>query len=441
MKKWIALLLLVAMLLPSISLVACNTPAPDTENNGSQGNEDDNNENNNGNGETIQNPDKYAPFDLPREKIQGALDEALDRINKKMIPSFTTTFPAHNSTNNVYAPTENTSGWNQGFWTGILWHAYELTGTAGYRDIAMGQIPSYTKRIDEKLGTSTHDMGFLYSLSCVAAFKLTGDFESRTTALKAADNLLSRFHEKGEFIQAWGNIGSTSNYRLIVDCLMNIPLLYWASNTTKDEKYADVAKRHFETTITNCLREDGGTYHTYFFDPVTGAPVRGATHQGVNDESTWARGQAWAIYGTMLTYSYLKNDMAYDAFRAATNYFLDHLPSDYVPYWDFTYGDGAYQPRDSSAAAIAICGILEGLKHLDEDDPLREKFMSGAKRMLNSLIDNYTTKDLPDANGLLIHATYNRNSNTGVDEMNIWGDYFYMEALHRMLDADWVMYW
>ena len=431
MKKILALLLLVATLLPTVALVACNTPAPDTgaPDGGDTG------------GEVIVNPDKYAPFDLPEEKIRGALDAALNKINTKMIGEFITTFPAHNSTGNVYPETSNTSGWNQGFWTGILWHAYELTDNTTYRDVAMGQISSYTKRIDEKLGTSTHDMGFLYSPSCVAAYKLTGDAQSRTTALKAADNLLSRYHEKGEFIQAWGNMGATNNYRLIVDCLMNIPLLFWASEETGDATYRNTALRHFNTTITYCWRADGSTYHTYFFDPVTGVPVRGATHQGVNDESTWARGQAWAIYGPMLTYAYEQNGMAYNAFRVATEYFLDHLPSDYIPYWDFTYTDGAYQPKDSSAAAVAICGILEGIKYMDEDDPLREKFLNGAKRMLNSLIDNYTTKDIPEANGLLIHGTYNYNSNTGVDEMTIWGDYFYMEALHRMLDAEWEMYW
>ena len=432
MKKLIALLLLLAILLPTVALVACNKPTPEPDEN--QGNDEYT-------GTPIVNPDKYAPFELSEEKIQGALDDALTKINEKMAGTFITTFPAHNSTNNVYAETANTSGWNQGFYTGMLWHAYELTGTEGYRKLALGQIPTYTKRIDEKLGTTTHDMGFLYSLSCVASYKLTGDEESKESALKAADNLISRFHTKGEFIQAWGNMGATNNYRLIVDCLMNIPLLYWASEVTGNAKYRNVAIRHFNTTITYCMREDGGTFHTYFFDPVTGAPVRGATHQGVSDDSTWARGQAWAIYGSMLTYSYEKNDVAMNAFRKATEYFLDHLPSDYVPYWDFTYTDGAYQPKDSSAAAIAVCGILEGIKYMDEDDPLREKFISGAKRMLNSLIDHYTTKDIPEANGLLTHGTYNYNSNTGVDEMTIWGDYFYLEALHRMLDADWAMYW
>ena len=124
MKKMLALLLLMATLLPSIALVACNTPKPDTDN---EGNDDYT-------GTPIIHPDKYAPFELSEEKIQGAIDEAIDRINKKMVGTFITTFPAHNSTNNVYTATNNDSGWNQGFYTGMLWHAYELTGTDGYRN-------------------------------------------------------------------------------------------------------------------------------------------------------------------------------------------------------------------------------------------------------------------------------------------------------------------
>ena len=143
----------------------------------------------------------------------------------------------------------------------------------------------------------------------------------------------------------------------------------------------------------------------------------------------------------MLTYSYEQNKEALNAFIGTANYFLDYLPMDYVPYWDLSFSDGAYQPKDSSSAAIAVCALLEGTKYLDESDPLRAKYTNAAKRIMNSLIDNYTTVDDYKANGLLLHATYNKNSNTGVDEMNIWGDYFYMEALQRMLDPEWDPYW
>jgi unsaturated chondroitin disaccharide hydrolase len=131
----------------------------------------------------------------------------------------------------------------------------------------------------------------------------------------------------------------------------------------------------------------------------------------VSDDSTWARGQAWAMYGPMLTYAYTKDPAALEAFKAAADYYLDYLPADYVPYWDLSFGDGDYEPKDSSAAAIAVCALLEGIKHMDENDPQRQKFENAAKRIMNSLIDHYTTRAEMNANGLLLHATYNHNSN------------------------------
>ena len=284
-------------------------------------------------------------------------------------------------------------------------------------------------------------MGFLYTPSCVAAFKLTGNVQAKDAALMAADHLISRYHETGEFIQAWGSVGADDNYRLIVDCLLNIPLLYWATEVTGDSTYRDIAYKHFKTTISVCYREDGSTYHTYYFDKVTGLPLKGVTHQGASDDSTWARGQAWGMYGPLLTYIYEKDEAALEVFYKTADYYLSYLPADYIAYWDLSFSDGAYEPKDSSSAAIALCAMLEGIKHMDESDPKRETYVRACNKIMNSLIDHYTTKDVPEANGLLLHATYSKPGNVGVDEMNIWGDYFYMEALHRMLDPEWELYW
>ena len=383
---------------------------------------------------------KYGDFELPREKLEYALSEALKKIDFAL-PVFTDKFPSHASTNNVYQAVENTSGWNTGFWTGILWHAYELSGDEKYKNVALSQIPSYHKRIVEKIGVNHHDMGFVFTPSCVAAYKLTGNEMAKEAAVLAADNLISRYHPKGKFIQAWGDINDPNSYRLIVDCLLNIPLLYWATEATGDPKYREIAINHFNTTIDVCCRDDASTYHTYYFDLETGKPKKGVTAQGASDDSAWARGQTWGIYGPLLTYIYEKNDKALNTFKATTNYYLNHLPKDYIAFWDLMFTDGDDEPRDSSSDAICLCGMLEGIKYMDENDPLRKIYVNASKRIMNSLIDNYLTKDVPEANGLLLHATYGKPQKNGVDEMNIWGDYFYMEALHRMLDPDWKLYW
>ena len=176
----------------------------------------------------------------------------------------------------------------------------------------------------------------------------------------------------------------------------------------------------------------------------TGEPDHGATCQGYRDGSAWARGQAWGVYGTALGYRYTKEEKYIDAFRTVTEYFLSHLPEDLVPYWDFEFTDGSDQPRDSSAAVIAACGMLEMAKYLPEEDAAF--YSRKASEIMKSIYDNYAVKDHESSNGLVLHSTYSNHSpyNTcnhcGVDECNSWGDYFYMEALTR-LAKDWEQYW
>ena len=387
----------------------------------------------------IQDKEKYSAFDLPKERLEYALKEALKKIDY-CISLVGDKFPHEFSVNNVYQTVENVGGWGNGFWSGILWHAYELTGDEKYKNTVLSQIPSWTKRIEEKIGVNHHDMGFLFSLSCVAAYKLTGNEEARAAAIKAADHLCTRYQEKGQFIQAWGNVDDPKSYRLIVDCLLNIPLLYWASETTGNPRYEEIAWNHFNSTVEVCCREDASTYHTYYFDPKTGAPLEGKTHQGAYDDSAWARGQTWGIYGPMLTYVYKKSEKALQVSKATTNYFLNNLPADYIAYWDLCFKDGSDQPRDTSSNAICLCGMLELIKHMDKDDPLREIYVNASKRIMNALIDNISAS-VPESNGLLLHQTYALPQGIGIDEHNIWGDYFYFEALHRMLEPDWALYW
>lgn len=391
--------------------------------------------------QVVLNFDKYSKESgYTKEKLQKAISEAIKKVNKA-IDDFDGLFAASNSKNNVYPPDTNYTGdWNQGFWTGILWLSYELTGNEKYKKIALSHIPSFYKRIDEKIGINHHDMGFLYTPSCVAAYKLCGDETAKKAAIMAADWLLTRYHEKGRFIQAWGDVSDPKAYRLIVDCLLNIPLLYWASEVTGDSKYDKAAYNHFRTTIENAFRDDGSTYHTFYFDPETGAPKKGVTSQGFSDNSCWSRGQAWGIYGTMLTRAYHDDPDIIPTTKNLANYFLNRMPEDCVAYWDLVFGDGSGEPRDSSASAIAVCGILEMIKFLPDTDDSKAVYENAVNLIMDSLYENYSTKDCPESNGLLLHAVYSKPANIGVDECNIWGCYFYMEALTR-LAKDWKLYW
>lgn len=347
------------------------------------------------------------------------------------------------SQKNFYTPSENTD-WTTGFCTGEYWLAYENSGDESFKLVALNQVESFLHRIKNHINTDHHDMGFLYSLSCVSAYKLTGNENAKTAALLAADSLMKRFQEVGQFFQAWGELGAKDNYRLIIDCLLNLPLLYWASEITGNDDYRQKAISHTKTSIANLVREDNSTYHTFFFDDKTGEPIKGATQQGYRDNSAWARGQAWGIYGLALSYRYTKDKACIGLFKRVADFFISHLPQDYVPYWDLCFTSGE-EPRDSSAAAIAACGMLEMAKYLPEAEA--RYYTELAKKLTDALIKECSVSDSSISNGLLLHGVYAKNSlynpipvDNGVDECNTWGDYFYLELLTRQ-HKNWEMYW
>ncbi|WP_457942967.1 glycoside hydrolase family 88 protein [Caproiciproducens sp. LBM24188] len=380
--------------------------------------------------------------ELTDSEVEEALVRATEQVRRNL-PKFTYVSQNHSSVNGFYPPCDNNQ-WTCGFWPGEIWLSYEYTGDDIFRYAALIQVESFLHRIENHIEVDHHDMGFLYSPSCVAAYKLTGSEKGKKAAILAADQLITRFQPKGEFLQAWGKLGAKENYRYIIDCLLNVPLLHWASEVTGDEKYRDIALRHTATCLKYSIRPDNSTYHTFFMNPETGAPDHGATCQGYRDDSAWARGQAWGVYGMALSYRYNRNPAYLDAFRRVTEFYLSRLPEDLVPYWDLTFMSGEEEPRDSSSASIVACGLLEMAKYVEPQEA--ETYRTLARQMLKSLADCYSVKDPKTSNGLVLHGTYSKKSpyNTctpeGVDECVSWGDYFYMEALTR-LHKDWDLYW
>lgn len=381
--------------------------------------------------EQILNPERFTGSKkMTLEILEIALSDALKKIDR-LWDDVHGNFASHASLNGIYQEEMNDecAGWNNGFWTGMLWLAYDLTGDSKYKEWALSHIESYNRRIDEKLAVNHHDMGFLYVPSCVAAYKLTGNIVAKEAAIKAANHLLTRYIEKGEYIQAWGDVGEQP--RLIIDCMNNIPLLYWASEETGDKTYYNKAYNHAVATINNIVRDDGSTFHTFFFNS-DGSPDKGKTHQGASDQSCWARGQAWLISGLPLTYKYTHIKEIPELFEKVANYFINRLPEDYVPFWDLIFSDGDKEPRDSSSASIAVCGLLEMLPYIN-DTSTKSLYEGIADKIMYSLYQKYSTKDCESSNALLLHAVYSIPHNSGVDEANIWGCYYYMEALARMI--------
>ncbi|GIO65879.1 glycoside hydrolase family 88 protein [Paenibacillus cookii] len=375
---------------------------------------------------------------LMKKRCEEALSFILGQIDRNL-ETFIGTFPSEASTGNVYRQVGNTE-WTPAFWTGMLWLAYETTGNEKYRQAAEKQLSSYKQRIEERRYTNTHDLGFLYTLSCVSAYKLTGNEEAKQIALDAAELLYIRYLDQAGIIQAWGNLDDPRQRgRMIIDCLMNLPLLYWASEESGDRKFYDAAHSHVRMSAKYLIREDASSYHTYYMDAETGDPKYGKTAQGYSDDSCWSRGQAWGIYGFPLSYRYTGETELLDLTTKIANYFLNRLPEDFVCYWDLIFTEGP-EERDSSAAAIAVCGLLEAAAHLPLTEPLKRKYENAALKILESLIENYMTTDVPESNGILLHAVYSKPGNNGVDECCIWGDYYMHEALVRVT-RDWKPYW
>lgn len=325
--------------------------------------------------------------------------------------------------------------WIEGFYTGMMWLAYEYGQDTFYKESAEAYLANFRERLEQHVALDHHDIGFLYSLSAVAEWRVTGNEEARQVALKAAETLLKRWRPQIGIIQAWGLEDDPENGgRMIIDCLLNLPLLFWAYEQTQDQRYYDVAMQHALISEKFLVRGDGSSYHTFYFDRANGNAIRGGTHQGYQDGSTWTRGQAWGVYGFALAYRYTKHEAFLDTSKRLAKYFIEHMPEDDVVYWDFDVQVEAGTPRDSSASAITACGLLELLElTADEgDDSSRQLFEDALNRTMRGLIEGYATTDLPDAEGLLKHGSYHVRGDRAPDDYMIWGDYFYLEALVRL---------
>ncbi|WP_318753338.1 glycoside hydrolase family 88 protein [Globicatella sp. PHS-GS-PNBC-21-1553] len=338
-------------------------------------------------------------------------------------------------------PVEENDYWTASFWIGQLFLVKEYFNSNEFDMVIKKQLETFDNRLKNKVELETHDIGFLYILSAIADYKINGTESSKKMAIDAADALMIRFNEKAGIIQAWGKLDDLDEGgRMIIDCLMNLPLLYFATEMTGDDRYRKAANRHAKQTQKYIVRENATTFHTYFFDRRTGEGIKGETAQGFSDDSCWARGQAWGIYGFTLSYLYTGDYSYLETAQLLADYFISQLPSDNVCYWDLVFNDGSHEERDSSAAAIAASGLLELAKQLPLSNNRRQQYEEKAVQIAKSLSQNYITKDNEEADGLLLHAVYDKNSNKGVDESVIWGDYFYVETLVR-LGREWNKYW
>lgn len=357
---------------------------------------------------------------LPISTIDPVIDQTLLRL-RRLAQKDNRRFPNYGEANRyVWAENKN---WLAGFWPGLLWLAYHATGDDLFRKQAAALLPTFAERLDQQIHI-THDLGFLYTLSARAQWHLTGSRAARDLALRAAADLLGRYREPGRYIQAWGAVGAADEGgRIIADTMMNLPLLFWAAAETGDKRYRQAAENHTRHSIKHLLRPDGSSHHTFFFNQDTGEPDHPATHQGFSDDSWWARGHAWLIYGFALAAHWCENDEFLDAARRSAHAFFNALPDTKVPLWDLRLPADAPTYQDSSAGVIAACGMLR-VARLSGDKQMRQY----AEILIQALLETCLEED-PQGEGILRHGALHIPKMWAPDDYLIFGDYFFVEAL------------
>ncbi len=320
--------------------------------------------------------------------------------------------------------------WCSGFFPGSLWHTFAYMHTDYWRQQAI----SYTWPIEEmKNFKGTHDLGFILNCSFGKAYELIGERSYKDVNLRAAQSLISRYSDKIKAIRSWDWNPKKWQFPVIIDNMMNLELLFWATQQTGDPIYHKIAVNHATTTMNNHFRTDYSSYHVVDYDTITGKPRLKITHQGIHDESIWSRGQAWGLYGYTLCYRYTK-DPAYlkQAEDIASFFFnLKDMPDDLVPYWDMKDPAIPNSPRDASAAAIIASGLYELATYVSGDKAAQ--YLKWANTITDNLHANYQAEPGTMKGFLLLHATGNYPSNDEIDVPISYADYYYLEALLRRI--------
>lgn len=325
--------------------------------------------------------------------------------------------------------TTSPRGWTSGFYPGVLWHLYQYSQDPEL----LAQARRWTAGLEgQKRETGHHDVGFQIMSSFGNGYRLTGEEQYKEVILTAALSLATRYNERVGATRSWSWNPSRPAWKfpVIVDNMMNLELFFWAAKNGGDRSLYDMAVQHALTTRRCHVREDGSTYHLVDFDPETGDMIRGMTWQGYADESAWARGQAWAIYGFTMTYRETRDESFLATAQQVANYYIAHLPADHVPYWDFHAPYIPNEERDASAGAIAASALLELSTHVSSASD-SERYCRTAENLLAELASpRYLTRGT-GGDALLAHSVGSRPGNHEVDRPLIYADYYFVEALLR----------
>jgi unsaturated chondroitin disaccharide hydrolase len=367
---------------------------------------------------------KLAMRDLIDQNMQFAVQQY--KVLMQQVPP--TLMPRSYDAAKKELVTSNTKWWCSGFYPGTLWMLYDATKDNTIKEEALKRLAILE---DVKTFTGNHDLGFMMYCSFGNAYAITNNPEYKEVILTSANSLATRYRPSIKVIQSWD---SSSNFKcpVIVDNMMNLELLEWAAANGGDNKLHQVAINHANTTLKNHFRKDNSSYHVLDYDLKSGTVSRKVTHQGFSNESAWARGQAWGLYGYVVMYRFNKDKKYLDQANKIAGFILNHpnLPADKIPYWDFNAPDIPNAKRDASAGAITASALLELAQY--SKGKKKKEYVSIAEKILQSLSSPAYRASIGTNGGFLImHNVGSLPHNSEVDVPLTYADYYFIEALTR----------
>jgi len=319
--------------------------------------------------------------------------------------------------------------WTSGFWPGVLWYVFQSTHDTSFQSAARQFTEQLAPLSRQK--AYDHDLGFQVFTSYGNGYRLTHDPAYKQVLLATADTLATLFNSKVGTILSWPReVKRFGAHNTIMDNMINLELLFWASKNGGSHRLYEIAKQHAITTMHNHFRKDYSGYHVVLYDTLTGKKIKGITHQGYADESMWARGQSWAIYGFTMCYRETRDTAFLSFAQKVADVYLQRLPKDMIPYWDFDIPDTIHAPKDASAACVTASALLE-LAGFVKDKAKAAGYRKKAEQMLAVLSSGSYLSGAANT-AFLLHSTGHKPNNSEVDAAIIYADYYYIEALLRL---------
>jgi unsaturated chondroitin disaccharide hydrolase len=371
------------------------------------------------------------PRTIQRDSILPRLERASEfaarqvRSTVNRDPGF---FPIYTQNGHWRHDGEGWTDWCAGFHAGMMWLLAERSLDPEWRRLA----EQYSRLLEPKqYDRDVHDLGFIFLNTYLPWYRLTADAHFREVLITAGRTLALRFNTAGRYLRSF-----VAPESLFIDIMMNVPLIFYAARASDDLALYNLALAHCDTTARTLVRTDGSTAHEGLFNPDSGEFLRQATHQGLRADSTWARGLAWSLYGFSTVFSYSGRDSDLTVATQNADCYIARSPESLVPPWDFDVPAGADQIDDSSAAAIAASGLWDLAALVESREPARaQRYRNATLTILDSLCtDRFLAWTTPGWEGVLKHAVYHFHKKLGVDESVMWGDFFFLEAVHKVLE-------